>query len=161
MGKGLDYDELFPGRFLKSGLFKGRDVTLTIKGVRTESLPQEKGGEKVKGVLSFVERPLELVLNRTNGECIKAMFGRDTGDWVGKRITFWPAPFTDSFTGEVGTAIRVRGSPDISTSKPVEIRLPRKKPFTMTLVSTGKTTEKIAPARQPEESPTGDDQMPF
>lgn len=138
----MDYDQLFPGRFLKSGQFQGREVTLTIKGVRIEALPQDKGGEKPKGIIAFVEKPQELVLNRTNGECIKAMFGRDVDKWTGKKITLFPAPFTDSFTGEQTTAIRVRGSPDIAASKSIEVRLPRKKPIAMTMIKTGSANGK-------------------
>lgn len=163
---GLSFDELFPGRFVKSGQFKGRDVTLTIKAIRLEALPSEKGGEKVKPILTFEKTPLELVLNRTNGESIKAMFGRETDAWLGKRVTFWPAPFTDPFTGEVGTAIRVRGSPDIAAPVSFELRLARKKATTVRLLKTaGQAKGKVAtapttpPAPQPArgEPPPPDD----
>ncbi len=142
----MNFDELFPGRFLKSGLFKGRDVTLTIAKVRTEELPDDKGGKKVKGIVSFVGKTLELVLNRTNGEAIKAMFGRETDAWVGKRVTFWPAPYTDNMTGEVSTAIRVRGSPDLPSNISFELKLARKKASTVTLLKTG---QKAAPQDLP------------
>lgn len=132
-----DYDELFPGRFLKSGEFKGKDVTLMISGIRLEELPGEKG-PRVRGIIAFNGTTKELVLNKTNGECLKALFGRDTGKWLGKRVTFYPAPYTDSFTGEVGTAIRVRGSPEIEADLRVEIRMPKKKPMTMVMRATGK-----------------------
>lgn len=136
----MDYDELFPGRFLKSGQFKGRDVTLTVKGIRIEKLPQEKGGDRAKGIVSFAETELEWVLNRTNGECVKAMFGRNTDEWIGKKITLWPAPFVSSFgdSGEGDTCIRVRGSPELTVDKKIEIHLPRKKPIHMTMKSTRK-----------------------
>jgi hypothetical protein len=135
---GLSFDELFPGRFLKSGQFKGKDVTLTIKSVRTEKLPSDQGGEKVKGIVGFQETPLELVLNRTNGECLKSLFGADADPgWIGHRVTFFPAPFHDNMTGEDTTAIRVRGSPELAADKQIEIRLPRKKPIKWTLKKTG------------------------
>lgn len=141
---GLSYDELFPGRFLKSGLFQGKDVTLTIKGVRTEKLPGDQGGEKTKGIIAFKETPLELVLNRTNGECFKALFGSKDVDvsWVGKRVTLFPAPFHDNMSGEDTTAIRVRGSPDLAADLKIEIKLPRKKPFGWVLKKTGKSDAK-------------------
>ena len=34
----MDYDLLYPGRFLKSGEFEGKDRTLTITAVRVEEL---------------------------------------------------------------------------------------------------------------------------
>ena len=64
----MDFDQLFPGRFMKAGLFKGRDVTLKIKGVRVERLPKKDGGgDEPKGILAFDGTDLELVLNKTNG----------------------------------------------------------------------------------------------
>lgn len=129
---GLDYDELFPGRFLKAGEFQGRDVTLTIAGIETESLPQDKGGERVRGIISFKETPKKLVLNRTNGECFKALWGRATDEWIGHKVTLYPA----EYQGDV--AIRVKGSPDISEPVDTEIKLPRKRPFMMKMIPTGK-----------------------
>lgn len=132
-----DWDQLFPSRFLKSGEFKGKDVTLVIRRIRTEELPDDKGGARVRGVIGFDGTKKELVLNRTNGECIKGMFGRDTSKWIGKRVTLFPAPFTDPFTGEVGTAIRVRGSPDLTADQTIEVKLPKKRPISMTMKATG------------------------
>lgn len=132
----MDYEALFPGRFLKSAQFKGREVTLTIAGIRIEELEGDKG-KKAKGIVSFVGKPIEWVLNRTNAECLKALFGRETDHWVGKRVTLWPAPYTDNMTGEVSTAIRVRGSPDIAANVSFELKLARKKAAVMTLQKTG------------------------
>jgi hypothetical protein len=147
--KGLDYDALFPGRFLKASVFQGREVTLEISDVRIEELPSETGGMKVKGVVSFKGKKLELVLNRTNGECIKAMFGRDTGDWIGKRVTFYPT----EWNGE--PCIRVKGSPDIAAPVKFELKLPRKKPKATTMLVTGKpangAAEVLDEARQANE----------
>lgn len=150
MGKGLDYDQLFPGRFIKSGEFQGRDVTLTIKGIRLEELPQDKGGERAKGIVAFEGTKKEWVLNRTNGECLKAMWGRDTGEWIGKRVTLFPAPFQSSFgDATTDTCIRVRGSPDLTADMRIEIRLPRKKPIQVTMRATGKQAVKPAPKPAP------------
>jgi hypothetical protein len=128
----LDYDALFPGRFLKASVLQGRDVTLEIADVRIEELPAETGGTKVKGIIAFKGKKMELVLNRTNGESIKAMFGRDTGEWIGKRITLFPT----EWNGE--PCIRVKGSPDIAAPVKFELKLPRKKPKATTMLVTGK-----------------------
>lgn len=132
----MDFNEMYPGRFLKSQQFKGRDVTMTIRMVRLEELEGDKG-KKTKGIVSFVERPLELVLNRTNGECLKAMFGRETNAWIGKRVTLWPAPYHDNTTGEDTTCIRVRGSPDLAADKPFDLKLARKGSKTVVMKRTG------------------------
>jgi len=141
----VDYDELFPGRFLKAGLFKGRPVTLTITDVEREKLPQDNGTVRDRGVISFKEsKGLQLVLNSTNGQCLKAMFGRNLNDWIGKRVTF--APEKDRFGREVVDAIRVVGSPDITDTIAVDIRMPRKKPKTRRLKPTGKSNSEPANA---------------
>lgn len=130
---GLDFDQLFPARFLKAGQFGGKDVTLQISKVTLEELPG-KNGPEMRGILSFEKTPKQLVLNKTNGLSLKAMFGRDTGAWVGKRVTFYPAPiqFEDN-----DLAIRVRGSPDIAANVTFELKLARKKPRSVTLLKTG------------------------
>lgn len=125
MGKVTDWDELYPGRFLKAGELKGQRVTLTVRDVDTEALVGDDGTEKVKGFLMFVERPKQVVLNKTNGLCLRAMFGRKLPEWTGKRVIF----YADKWNGE--DCIRIWGSPDIPEPLDVEIKLPRRKPFTM------------------------------
>jgi hypothetical protein len=138
--KKLDYDELFPGRFLKAGEFKGKDYTLTIVSIRLEELPQDKGGQRIRGVIGFKETKKELVLNRTNGECLRGMWGRDTSAWIGKRVTLYPAPYD----GDV--AIRVKGSPDLEAPMMVEVKLPRKKPRQVQMQVTGRRAAALVPA---------------
>lgn len=115
----MDWEEMFPGRFLKAADVKG-DVTLTIAAVVKEELPGDGNTKKVKGLMSFREKfipgpekaPMkQLVLNRTNATAIKGMFGPETNGWIGKRVTFFKRE-VDAF-GEQTPAIRVKGSPDI------------------------------------------------
>ena len=132
MDKIVDYDQLFPGRFMKAGEFQGKDVTLTVSDIELEELPQEKGGDKPRGILSFRETKKKLVLNRTNGECIKGMFGRNPQEWIGKRVTLFPS----EWNGE--PCIRVKGSPELAAPMAVEVKLPKRKPITMNMQVTGK-----------------------
>lgn len=154
----MDFDKLFPGRFLKSGEFDGKDVSLTIKGIRLEDLPQDGGGTRTRGIVSFQETPKELVLNRTNGECLKAMFGRNTGAWIGKRVVFFPAPFIDPFTREKGTAIRVRGSFDIERDITFDLRLPMRKPQRVTLRALGQGGQQRNGSQQTQQQAQGERQ---
>ena len=140
----MDAALLHPSRFLKSAEFKGKDVTYTVRAVELEELESDDGKKKTKGVMSFVETGKQLVINRTNSDCFKAMFGRETDNWRGKRVTFWAAPFYDSFTKENTTAVRVRGSPDISAPVSATIKLARKKPTTVMLVKTGGAPQVLA-----------------
>jgi hypothetical protein len=130
--KPVSYDDLYPGRFLKAADLKGKIVTLQITSVDIEELVGDKG-EQLKGILSFAKTDKQLALNRTNGECIKGMFGRDVQAWVGKRISIFPAPFKGNLPIDVDECIRVHGSPDIDADKPVRVALPRKKAITMTM----------------------------
>lgn len=146
MAKDYDFDELYPGRFLKAIEFQGRDVTYTITDVQMEELEERTGKTRGKGIIAFQETPLALVLNKTNGLCLKAMFGRRTGGWVGKRVTLFPAPI--DFEG-AEICVRVRGSPDIEKDLPFELKLARKKPRTIVMKRTG-----VSPAPKANGPPT-------
>lgn len=139
--KPQSFDDLYPGRFLKAGNFNGKKVTLTIKDYAREELEGEDG-KKAKAIISFEETDRQLVACKTNGLCIRAMFGSDLPGWVGKRVTFFPSVWN----GE--PCIRVWGSPDISDETTAEIKLPRRKPFTMTMHVTGKQQQSEAEAAQ-------------
>ena len=124
MKKPTNFDQLYPGRFLKAGLFQGKKPTLTIKDADIEELEGDDG-KKIKALISFIETDLQLVACKTNGLCFKSMFGSELSGWVGKRVTL----FSDSWNGE--DCIRVWGSPDIPAEQAVEVKLPRRKPFKM------------------------------
>lgn len=124
--KPATYDQLYPGRFLKAGLFEGKNVTLTIQDVDHEILEGEDG-KKTKVVMAFAETDMQLVTCKTNGICIRAMFGDKLSNWKGKRVTFFPS----SWNGE--PAIRVYGSPDIEEEIKVSVQLPRRKAIPMVM----------------------------
>ena len=112
--KPVDWDELYPGRFIKASDFKGAQVTLKIKEVNLEELIGDKGAQ-VKGVITFDKTEKQLALNKTNGICIKEMFGKKVQEWVGKRVTL----FASVWNGE--DCIRVYGSPDISETREITV----------------------------------------
>lgn len=128
----MDYEKLFPGRFVKSADFGGKDVTLQITAIRSEDID-----EKSKAILSFANTKKSMVLNRTNAEALKLMFGRETDAWMGKRVTFFPATIKDPFSDEMITAIRVRGSPDITKAASATIQRGRKS-LKVSVAPTGK-----------------------
>lgn len=146
----LDYDQLFPGRFIKAGEFGGKDVTLTIAEIHLEALPQDKGGDRVRGVIQFKETQKGWVLNRTNGECLKAMWGRAPNEWVGRKVTLYPTMVQFGKSKELG--IRVRGSPELESPIEAEVKLPKRKPVTVTLIPTGRGRA-ATPQTQHEEIP--------
>jgi len=132
--KPTSYDELFPGRFLKAGLFKGKPVTLTIKEVYRDELPTDGGGEEKRPVVAFKGTERELALNSTNAQCLRALWGDKPQEWVGHRVTL--VPEQDYFGREKVDCIRVGGSPELERDQVVEIKLPRKKPKKRTLKAT-------------------------
>ncbi len=117
------FDQLYPGRFIKAGELLGKKVTLTIRDVEMEELQGDDGAKKAKALVSFTESPKMLVLCKTNGICIREMFGKVLAAWVGKRITV----FEDTWNGE--PCVRIWGSPDIAKDFDVEVALPRRRPF--------------------------------
>lgn len=124
--KPVDWDELYPGRFIKASDFKGKNVTLKIKEVNLEELEGDKG-KQIKGVITFEKTEKQLALNKTNGICIRDMFGKKVQEWVGKRITL----FASVWNGD--DCIRIFGSPDIAETREITVQLPRKRPIAMTM----------------------------
>lgn len=148
--KPVDWDELYPGRFLKAVDFKGKPVTLKISEVKTEELVGDKGPQ-VKGVISFERTEKQWALNKTNGICLKEMFGRKVQEWVGRRVTLFPS----QWDGE--DCIRVYGSPEIEAEKEVVIALPRKRPFKMVMHKTRSGPAAVATAGT-DEAPPADEE---
>jgi hypothetical protein len=130
--KPVDYDQLYPGRFIKAGELLGKKVTLTITDVDMEDLMGEDGKPKAKATVAFKETEKQLVMCKTNGLCLKGMFGKKLSDWIGKRVTLFP----DTWNNEPAT--RVWGSPDIAQDIEVEVSLPRRRPFKKTMHAMGK-----------------------
>ena len=94
---------------------QGRDCTVTIAKVTGGEITGS-GGKKTKKPLCYFreskdQRPLGL--NSTNCKIIAAMYGNDTANWVGKRITLYPTQ--TSFGSETVDCIRVR--PGIPSDK--------------------------------------------
>jgi hypothetical protein len=137
------FDQLYPGRFIKAGELLGKKVTLTIRDVEMEELQGDDGVKKAKALVAFVESPKMLVLCKTNGVCIREMFGKQLADWNGKRITI----FEDIWNGEPAT--RVWGSPDIEKDFEVEIALPRRRPFKKMMHKMGAKPAATPPADAP------------
>lgn len=134
------FDQLYPGRFLKAGELLGKKVTLTILDVDLEELQGDDGAKKAKAIISFKETEKKVVACKTNGICIKMMFGPKLADWVGKRVTIFP----DTWNGE--PCIRVWGSPDIDKDVEVEVSLPRRRPFKKVMHRMGKPAAPTTPA---------------
>jgi len=139
MSKIVDWDQLYPGRFWKAGLL-GPDErkVLLVTEVQLEELETDKG-IKQKGVLTFEGETLQLPLNKTNGICLREMFGRVPFKWVGHRF----AIFSSMWANE--PCIRIWGSPELDRDLSVTIELPRRKPFVMVMHAMGGAQKAASP----------------
>lgn len=132
---GLSYDQLFPGRFIKAGEFSGKQVTMTIKAVFLDELEKEDSTTHTTPIVTFQETTRQWVLIKTNAQCLVAMWGPETDNWIGKRVTLYPERDASGLS-DSGLCIRVKGSPDIDAPVTATIKLPRRRPQTRRLVPT-------------------------
>ena len=138
---------LLKGDYIAAVEFEGKTPTMTITALERVKLESLKmGGDddgapakmKERGVLHFRETDRGWVLNRTNIECLIALFGDRTGAWEGKRVTLFATPVQCGPKKELG--IRIKGSPDISEPVTATIKLPRRRPVEITMHPTAKPT---------------------
>ncbi len=135
----------FLGTYITAAELVGKEPTLTIERVTLEKVESlkasdDEGGGKMRDriVVYFKEARggRGWLLNRTNAECLKEMWGRETNDWIGHRVTLYTAQVRVGPKVEPG--IRVKGSPELAETRSFELKLPRKKPIRTTLLSTAK-----------------------
>jgi hypothetical protein len=148
----MDAALLTPSKYIKAVSLGGKDRTVTITGVKVEELEKDDKTKEQRGLVALAETTKKWVLNVTNVKCLIALFGRETNNWVNKRVTLYPErnEMSDS-----GFAIRVRGSPDIKADIRFVLKLARKKPRTVVLKAIGKNGAPISPIE-----PEGDEPAP-
>jgi hypothetical protein len=139
-----DYRRGFLGPYISAVELEGRGpVTLTIERVMLERVaPLDHGDDEEpsrprdRWVLYFegTRDARGLLLNRTNAECMAAMYGPDVEQWPGRRITLHTVPVRVGPNLEPG--IRIAGSPDLETALTFTLKLPRKKAARLTLQPT-------------------------
>jgi hypothetical protein len=147
---------LTPSKYIKAVALQGRDKTVTITGVKLEELEREDGTKEARGLISIAETTKRWVLNVTNVKSLVALFGTETNDWLGKKVTLFPEPNSMS---DSGVAIRVRGSPDIAKDITFTLKLARKKPRQVVLRKTiaNGNGAKTAPSPAGDPAPVSDE----
>jgi hypothetical protein len=112
----MNIDDLFPSKYIKASDLDDAPVTLRIASVRTELM----NDGSPKAVLYFANgKPL--VLNVTNKNVVKELYGADTDGWTGKPIQLIAT--TTEFGGKVVDCIRLRPP---ATAKPRPVTKPPK-----------------------------------
>ena len=99
----MNFDELYPSKFLRAEDLADAPLPVTITGVTLEEIGNEK-----KVVMTFANVPKKLIVNKTNGKSVRKLYGADTDDWIGKKITLVPTMV--DFKGESVEAIRIRAA---------------------------------------------------
>ncbi len=133
----MNFDDLYPSRFLKAGNLPNGKANYTIKSVAREPLEVENGIEE-KVVMTFEETAMQLVLAKVNAVCIRAMFGSDVQQWIGKRVTLYATTEIMPFPRRRNEpCIRVFGSPDIQEEVICEWTPPKRRKLVQKLQPTG------------------------
>jgi hypothetical protein len=122
--------DMQPSKYLKATDAEDGDLILTMSTVKEETLGMGRDADK-KWVLYFEEHPKGLVLNKTNMNTIAKLYGDDTDDWEGKKVTLFATEV--QFKDEMVEALRIR-------SKPPKAR-ETKKPDTKAPVTAAATRE--------------------
>jgi hypothetical protein len=81
------------------------DIVLTVKEVRLEEMPGDEGEKR--WVLSFREIPKGLVLNTTLIRMLEKTHGRNSDDWLGKKVILFVDPSVQ-FKGQTMGGLRLR-----------------------------------------------------
>jgi hypothetical protein len=148
MSKGLSFDQLYPGVYLKAGEFDGKAVTLTVKSIKREMLSNGAGGEEPAVTVAFEGTEKIWVMNKTNATSLRAMWGDDSGEWIGHRVTLHPVA-DESGLSDSGLCIRVAGSPELKKELKFQARLGRKVvKQTLQPTRTGATEEDVETAEE-------------
>ena len=137
------YSEMYPNRFLKADMLKGAKVTLTIKEIVGEGLMSEDKGANLEWIVSFKERELQWVMNKTNAFCLYRMFGGDPHSWANHKVTLFPT--TTMAFGTKQDCIRVWGSPDIPEDILITVPQGRKKAWEATMHRTAGKASAVEP----------------
>jgi len=94
-------------RYVAAFELKGKDVTLKIAEIKSESVEGGKSAKKRKVIIYFDGAKKPLLSNTTNNKTIASLYGSNADAWVGKLVTIYPTT-CDAF-GESGVeCIRVR-----------------------------------------------------
>jgi hypothetical protein len=101
-----DYRSFFDRDYIAAFDLQGKDRTVTIERVVGKELTANGGRKSKKPVIYFKGAEKGFALNKTNGKVIAALYGPNTEQWAGKKITLYPTKTT--FGSEEMDCIRVR-----------------------------------------------------
>lgn len=100
--------DIFPSNYIKADDLQGRDIPVTISHAVIEKL-----GNDQKLILYFQGKEKGMVCNKTNFNRIAFMYGDETDNWDGKRITI-TSEFVE-FQGKTVKGLRIKPPADAPT----------------------------------------------
>lgn len=103
-----DYRKMFDRDYLGHFDLDGKDVTVEINKVVAGELTAMGGRKSKKPILYFSGKEKGLIANKTNCRTIAALYGNNTDDWVGKRITLYVSTTRNPDGGGETECIRIR-----------------------------------------------------
>lgn len=106
-----DWRSMYEGKYLGAWhLVDGQgnkvEAVVTIERVEASEIVGEGGKKNKKPLIWFRGKSLPMVVGKTVGKVIAAMYGNETRNWEGKRITLYST--VTSVGGEEKDCIRVR-----------------------------------------------------
>jgi len=101
-----DYRALYDSEFLHHYDLKKDEATVEIESVEGATLVGQGGRKSKRPVVKFKGAEKGLVLNKTNGKAIAALYGNDTAAWPGNKVTLYKAQ--TSLAGETVECLRVK-----------------------------------------------------
>lgn len=157
------FEELYPGRFLKGVTLLAPKTIRIVEVVGNVELEGDDGAVKSKAVLRYKDgdkhkdKPGEIVWVRTNAQLAAVALNEpDYTKWGGRLLTIHHDK-TVAFGKEKKGGIRVLGSPDMTSSVEVAIKMPRRKhPLIYVLQPTGKTNAVKATGPAPKTEQIGE-----
>lgn len=102
----MKISQIFPSKYLTAADLNGKSFTLTIKSVTLEEMITHDNKKANKPVCWFEKAQKGFVMNLTNARIVAGLYGDETTDWTGRRITLYPTR-VKAF-GEIQDCIRVR-----------------------------------------------------
>jgi hypothetical protein len=81
---GMTLDDFSPSKYLKKEDIDGEAI-VTIKGIKKQNMARDDAEPEYKHILYFMEYEKGMVLNKTNGKRIFAVYP-NTDEWPGKKI---------------------------------------------------------------------------
>ena len=111
----MNINKLFPSKYLKESDLTGEEVNVTISRLTVEGVRNQQSGEDEDlPVLYFEGMEKGLILNRTNADTVAKLYGVETGNWPGNRLTLYVQYGFQAFN-QTWDVIRIRDT--IPTSK--------------------------------------------